>query len=188
METGLEQLVIQFQSTSDLDERLRLIEKIVREVGPVLKAHLQKLLPDKTAAEAVFLQTLDGIARSLGRFNRKVSFLSWCYVIARNKFRSQLRHEYADRFDPTDQDELQRLVDARSAAGGMSPADRLDYEYLIQLLNRSKPDCYDFLYKRYILGLEYKVIAKSYGLKTPTARIRTKRCLKHAKELASKTK
>lgn len=70
----------------------------------------------------------------------------------------------------------------------MSPGDKLDYEFLISLLNKSKPDCYDFLYKRYVLGLGYELIAKSRGLATPTARMRTSRCLEHAQELASKTK
>lgn len=188
MDTDLEKLVIQFQQTNDLDERLRLAEAIIQEIGPTLKAHIEKLLPDPITAESVFLKSLEGIVKSLRRFNRKVSFMSWCYTIARNKFRDQLRHEYADRFHPTDPDELQQLIDSRSAAGGMSPGDKLDYDYLISLLNKSKPGCYDFLYKRLVLGWEYERIGESYGLAAPTAKMRTNRCLEHAQELASKTK
>ncbi|HEX5220369.1 MAG TPA: sigma-70 family RNA polymerase sigma factor [Verrucomicrobiae bacterium] len=188
MDTDLEKLVVQYQQTDDLDERLRLADAIIYEVGPTIKAHIAKLLPDPATAESVFLKTLEGIVKSLRRFNRKASFVSWCYKIARNKFLDQLRHDYADRFHPTDPDELQQLIDSRSAASGMSPGDKLDYEFLISLLNKSKPDCYDFLYKRHILGWEYKLIGESRGLAEPTAKMRTNRCLEHAQELASDTK
>ena len=187
MEDKILKLVFAYQQASDLDQRLELADKIADNIGPPLKAFLLKRCPEQF--DDVFSRTLEGVFKSLGRFRGKnrASLWSFCYRIAENKIKDHLRRQVREtRFVPADADEIWSVLESVQAKQEMSAGDRLDYEFLIGLLMKSKPDCYDFLYKRLALGWEYSMIAESWGLKTFTAQRRTERCLERAQELANK--
>jgi DNA-directed RNA polymerase specialized sigma24 family protein len=63
--------------------------------------------------------------------------------------------------------------------------DRL--EHAMYFLKAAKRPCYDYLWSRYMLGWDNKMIAEAFGLNYDSVHVIIKRCLNTARALASKT-
>ena len=55
----------------------------------------------------------------------------------------------------------------------------------MKLLTSSKPECYDFLWKRFVFGLDYGDIAEERNMSYDNVRMKIGRCLDEAKSLVS---
>ncbi len=58
-------------------------------------------------------------------------------------------------------DEILDLVDASEQVEPMTAAVRDDLEYALNLLDRSKPECRDYLWNHYVFGFDYGEIARN---------------------------
>lgn len=179
-------LVRTYRLSEGLAERLTLGDEIFRVVEPQLRLFIFGMLA-RPAAEDVLQEALKAVALSLGRFEGKsvAEFWGWCYRIARNKVNDQLRARASDKSEPMPPEELWRLADAVSESNALSPADRLDLEQAMEMLSQAKPECYDYLTKHFIFGLDYAEIAEEQKLSYDNVRMRIGRCLDHAQSLIS---
>ncbi len=67
----------------------------------------------------------------------------------------------------------------------LSPADKLDLEYAMNLLTSSKPECYDYLWKHYVFGLAYGEIAEEQNLNYDAVRMKSGAALDAARALVA---
>ena len=82
-------------------------------------------------------------------------------------------------------EEILDLVDASEQAEPMTAADRHDLEYALNLLDRSKPECRDYLWQHYVTGLAYGEIAEEQNLNYDNVRMKIGRCLEEARSLVA---
>ena len=82
-------------------------------------------------------------------------------------------------------EELLDLVDESEQAEPMSAADRHDLEYALNLLDRSKPECREYLWNHYVIGFDYSEIAEEQNLNYDNVRMKIGRCLDEAKSLVA---
>jgi RNA polymerase sigma factor (sigma-70 family) len=179
-------LVKTYRITANLAERIRLAEEIFRLIEPDLRLFVFNGV-QPAAAEDVLQEVLKGITCSLKKFEGSTheAFWAWCYRIARNKLNDHYRKQASDRLQLMPQDELWQMVEASSENAPITAADRHDLEYALKLLDRSKPECKDFLWKHYVFGLAYGEIAEESNLSYDNARMKIGRCLDTAKELVA---
>jgi DNA-directed RNA polymerase specialized sigma24 family protein len=156
-------------------------------VGSDLHAFFASRWPPEQADE-LLQETLVGIAQGLMSVRAKADaeFWSWCYRIARNKHADQCRNKSAAKDDLFDPQEMEQTVAASAVRVPISPGERLDLVYAMNLLRAAEPPCYDYLWSYYILGLEYEDIKGLDSLSRDTARMRVKRCLESAQDLMAK--
>ena len=175
-------LVRTYRLTAGLSERLILAERIEPDLRLFVFASIAR-----PAAEDALQEVLKAIAVSLGKFQGSSAkeFWGWCYRIARNKLNDQFRKEYSDRMQPVSPEELWQMVELSGHNAPISPADRHDLEYAMKLLTSSKPECYDFLWKHYVFGLDYADIAEEKQMNYDNVRMKIGRCLEEAKLLVS---
>jgi RNA polymerase sigma factor (sigma-70 family) len=179
-------LVKTYRLTAGLAERIRLAEEIFRLIEPDLRLFVfSHVSPD--AAQDALQEVLKAIATSMKKFagGTEKEFWSWCYRIARNKINDHFRSKAADRMQPIPPEELWQLMEISAQNAPISPALRLDLEYAMQLLTASKPDCYDFLWKHFVFGLDYGEIADERNMSYDNVRMKIGRCLEEAKSLVS---
>ena len=86
---------------------------------------------------------------------------------------------------PTPPDQLWQMIEASAQDAPISPAVRHDLQYAMGLLTRSKPECYDFLWKHFVFGLDYADIAEEKSMNYDSVRMKIGRCLEEAKALVS---
>jgi RNA polymerase sigma factor (sigma-70 family) len=179
-------LVRTYRLTKGLAERLRLAESIFRLIEPDLRFFVHKAIRS-ASADDVLQEVLKAVAMSLGRFTGDTlrSFWAWCYRIARNKISDYLRKEASQRVQPKSHDELAELVEASAQDAPLSHQDRLDLEYAMRLLTRAKPECYDYLWRHFVFGLDYAEIAEEQNLSYDNVRMRIGRCLEEVKSLVA---
>jgi len=179
-------LVRTYRMTTALDQRLSLAEELFRLIAPELRFYAFSAVPPD-AGDDVSQEIFKAIATSLKRFAGDTlgEFWAWCYRIARNKISDHFRKQSADRLQPMPPEELWRLIDGSQQQSRLVPADRLDLEYAMQLLRRSRPDCYDLLWKHFVIGLAYAEIASEQNLNYDNVRIKLARCLDEAQSLIS---
>ena len=179
-------LVRTYRLTAGLAERLRLAEDIFRQIEPHLRFFVFKAL-HTSSADDVLQEVLKAVAMSLGKFNGDTlpAFWAWCYRIARNKLADHHRREASDRMQPMSHDELAELIEASAQDAPLSHQDRHDLEYAMKLLTRSKPECYEYLWKHFVFGLAYAEIAEQQNLSYDNVRMRIGRCLEEAKSLVA---
>ena len=180
-------LVRTYRVTAGLAERLRLAEAIFRLIAPDLRAFVFHHVSNDAAKDDALQEVLKAIAASLQNFRGDTVevFRSWFYTIARNKLNTQFRKEYADRLQPMPQDELLDLIDASEQVEPLTAADRHDLEYALNLLDRSKPECRDYLWNHYVIGFDYGEIAEEQNLNYDNVRMKIGRCLDEAQSLVS---
>jgi hypothetical protein len=53
----------------------------------------------------------------------------------------------------------------------------------MKLLTASKPECYDYLWKRFVFGLEFTEISEEQNLSYDAVRMKVGRCLDEAQSL-----
>ena len=182
--SDLIKLVKTYRVTSGLPDRLGLAERILPLIEPDLRFFVFGAIRPP-AAEDVFQEVLKAIITSLGQFkgNTNGEFWAWCYRIARNKLSDQFRKQASDRLQPMPPEELWQLVESSAQASPLSAADRLDLEYALNLLTRAKPDCYDYLWNHFVIGLDYAEIAAGQDLTYDNVRMKIGRCLETAQSL-----
>ena len=166
-------LVKTYRLTAGLAERQRLAESIFRQIEPDLHAFVFHHVSNDTAS----LQNFRG--------DTVQAFRSWFYTIARRRMSDQFRKEYNDRLQPMPQDELRELVEASEQTAPLTAADRHDLEYAMKLLDSSKPECRDYLWNHYVIGLAYAEIAEEQNLNYDNVRMKIGRCLDEAKSLVA---
>jgi RNA polymerase sigma factor (sigma-70 family) len=161
----------------------RLWEEIIRVVGPALYLFLLSRAPG--AADDVRQETLIAICLGLPQFRGETESeaWAWCYQIARNKLSRHFRDQDSDRFVSIEPAELDRLVEASASENPLGPDEKLCLEEALDLLRKSKPECFEVLWSRFILGLDYKEIAEAQGVNYDNARRKVERCLEHAQSL-----
>ena len=136
-------------------------------------------------ADDVLQEILKAIAVGLRGFagNSHAEFWAWCYGIARHKLNDQFRRQATERLQPMPEEELWELVEAAAPSSTLSPGDRLDLEHAMQLLIRSKPECYDYLWNHFVFGHTYGEIATEQQLEYDSVRMRVGRCLAEVQAL-----
>lgn len=175
-----------YRLTAGLAERLRLAEAIFRQIEPDLRFFVFNAM-QPPAAEDVLQEVLKSVAVSLKNFRGDTvpAFRSWFYTIARNRLNDHFRKKATDRLQPIPHDELLDLIDASEQAAPMTAADRHDLEYALKLLDGSKPECRNYLWNHYVIGLAYGEIAEEQNLNYDNVRMKIGRCLDEAKSLVA---
>ena len=155
-----------------------------------LEGHLRSFIFGKVRAsdaQDVFQETVIAIFKSLPTFKGKTDgeFLGWCYRIARNKANDHHRKNFADPLDALPFDEIAQVLDAANEGDSFPyPAEyKLDLESAMNLLKQVKPECCEFLWKYFGLGLDYAEIAEEFKLKYDAVRMKIGRCLDAAQAL-----
>lgn len=177
-------LVKTYRLTPALDQKLRLAEDVFRFIEPELRFFVfgAVALP---AAEDVFQEVLKAVATGMGKFQGGSTgeFWSWCYRIARNKLNDHFRKQASDRVQPMAPEELWQLVETSAQSTPLSPEDRLDLEQAMKLLAEAKPECSEFLWKHFVIGLDYSELADEHELSYDSVRMKIGRCLDQAQAL-----
>ena len=186
MTDDLLKLVRTYRVTAGLAERLRLADEIFRQIEPDLRLFVFNAIRPP-AADDVLQEVLKAVATALTKFagDTTAKFWAWCYGIARHKLNDQYRRQAADRMQPMPTKALWRLVEASAHTAPLSAADKHDLEYAMKLLAASKPECRDYLWQRYIFGLDYAEIAEEQNLSYDNVRMKIGRCLEEAKSLVA---
>jgi DNA-directed RNA polymerase specialized sigma24 family protein len=96
-----------------------------------------------------------------------------------------VRKKQCDRLVPMPQDEFLELAKSAIASDPVNAEIVHDLEYALGLLNATKPECYNYLWTHFILGLDYDDIAEEQNLNNATVRMRIRRCLEKAQSLVS---
>ena len=179
-------LVKTYRLTPALDQKLRLADEIFASVEPDIRLFVFSAF-SSPAAEDVLQESLRAIATAMGQFDGDTTeqFYGWCYRIARNKLADHFRSGSRERVQPVDSDELWELIDASEAHSPLSPQDRIDLDYAMQLLTRSKPECFDYLWQHFVFGLSHIELAEQESIAPDTARMRVNRCLEQARSLVA---
>jgi RNA polymerase sigma factor (sigma-70 family) len=179
-------LVRTYRVTAGLAERIRLAEEIFRLIEPDLRFFVFSSVSHH-AAEDALQEVLKAVATGMKKFEGGTAkeFWAWCYRIARNKLNDHYRSKAADRMQPTPPEEMWRLIEASAQDAPMSAAVRHDLEYAMKLLTSSKPECYEFLWRHFIIGLDYGDIAEERKMSYDSVRMKIGRCLDEAKSLVS---
>lgn len=179
-------LVKTYRVTAGIADRLSLAEEIFRLIEPDLRFFVLAAI-HPPAAEDVLQDSLKGIATGMKKFAGASAeeFWAWCYRIVRNKLNDHYRKQASDRLQPMPQEELWQLVESSAQVSAISPADRHDLEYAMQLLTASKPECRDYLWKHFVFGLAYGEIAEEQNLNYDAVRMKIGRCLEEVRNLVA---
>ena len=177
-------LVKTYRLTPALDQRLRLAEQIFQEIEPQLRFFVFGTL-SHPAAQDVLQETLQAVTVSLTKFSgdSPQSFWAWCYGIARNKVNDHLRKQARDRLQPMEPEQLWQLVETSAQSSPLSAEDRLDLQHALKILAEAKPECVEFLWQHFVLGLDYSELAEERNLSYDNVRMRIGRCLGEAQAL-----
>lgn len=184
MPVDLVKIVRTYRLTPALDQRLRLAEEIFHEIEPQLRFFVFATIAPPAASD-VLQEALKAVTVSLGNFagNSDGEWWAWCYRIARNKVNDHLRKQASDRLQPMPPEELRVLAENSGQSNPLSAADRIDLEYALKLLAESKPECTEFLWQHFVLGLDYSELAEERNLSYDNVRMKIGRCLGEAQAL-----
>ena len=179
-------LVRTYRLSEGLAEQLRLGDEIFRIIEPQLRLFVFAAVAHP-AADDTLQETLRAIAIGLSGFagSSVPEFWGWSYRIARNKINDYLRKQMAERLQPLPPEELWRLVEVSVHHSPLSPAEVIDLEEAMALLRDSRPECYQYLWKHFVIGLDYGEIAEEQNLSYDNVRMRISRCLDAAHGLVS---
>ena len=108
---------------------------------------------------------------------------AWCYRIARNKVNDHLRKQSSDRLQPMEPEELWQLVETSAQSNPLSAEDRIDLEHALKLLAEAKPECSEFLWQHFVIGLDYSELAEERNMSYDNVRMKIGRCLGEAQTL-----
>ncbi len=82
-------------------------------------------------------------------------------------------------------DQSQNVTTFAGQAEPLTAADRHDLDYALKLLDRSKPECRDYLWNHFVIGFDYAEIAEEQNLNYDNVRMKIGRCLDEAKSLVA---
>jgi RNA polymerase sigma factor (sigma-70 family) len=176
-------LVHEHRRSSDAAGRIRAVEKIILAAAPSLTLFLMKRSEFEIAdlRQSIFLAIVRGMDGFRGNSDRE--FWAWCYQISRNilgKYH-QTKHTRLTVF--LDPEELNRLVDGSAEREAISSEERVVLDDALSLLKEAKPECFEMLWRRFILGFEITEIAADLGIAFDTARMKINRCLHFTRAL-----
>ena len=183
------QLIHDSLYAAKLEQQTRASEALARLVIAELQVFLHVVIRAKPeVAEEALSEALRAIFKALPAFHGETDskFWHWCHQIARNKACDEWRQPWAQRRETLDTDALWSLVQASEPDAPLAPGERLDLEYTLELVWRSKPPCYSHLLNYYILGWDYDEIATALGISYDAAKMTVRRCLELARALANK--
>src|SRR5271163_2826106 len=108
----------------------------------------------QSAVKDVLQEALKSIFANLLKLKGKTEkeFWGWCYVIVLNKVYDHQRKRITKERHEFPMDEMMELVEASSEGAPLSPQDRLDLEYAMNLLSKSKPECRELLWNHFVIG------------------------------------
>jgi len=177
-------LVKTYRLTPALDQRLRLAEQIYHAIKSPLHDFIFGRLKHH-ASQDVFQETLNAVTASLAKFrgDSDGEFWKWCFSIARNKVNDHLRKQESDRLQPMEPEELWQLVETSTQNSPLSAEDRLDLQHALKILAEAKPECSEFLWQHFVLGLDYSELAEERQISYDNVRMKIGRCLGTAQEL-----
>lgn len=184
---NLIKLVRTCRVTSGLAERLRLAEEIFRQVEPDMRFFIFGAI-QPPSAEDVLQETLKSISVSLPKFagSTEKEFWKWCYRIARNRLGDHFRAKKAsERLQIMPTEEIWQMVEASTEVTPLETGERLDLEYAMNLLTASKPECRDYLWNHFVIGLDYAEIAEENDMNYDAARMKVGRCLDEIRSLVA---
>ncbi|MCL4180502.1 MAG: sigma-70 family RNA polymerase sigma factor [Verrucomicrobia bacterium] len=172
-----------YQKTDSLERRMQAAEALIIKVRPRLAAYVGGRVSVEDAKD-VLQEAVIGIATNLHQFRGTTDeqVLAWCYQVAKYKLADLLRKK-ARHPESMDPDTLAQLVEATAAKQPMSLADRMDLEEAIRLLRTVDPPCYDIVYQRLWLELDWGTIGELHGKTEDAARMELRRCLQRARGL-----
>ena len=179
-------LVKTYRLTEGLADRIRLAEEIFRLIEPDLRLFVFSSVSQDAGKDAL-QEVLKAVATGMRKFKGGTvkEFWAWCYAIARHKLTDHYRNKAADRMQPTSPEVLWQMIELSAQDAPMSPATQHDLKYVMNLLTRSKPECYDFLWKHFVFELDYGDIAEECGMSYDNVRMKIGRCLEEAKSLVA---
>jgi RNA polymerase sigma-70 factor (ECF subfamily) len=187
---NLFEMICRCRSASAAEEERQIMGEILSCVSPKLKGYLSRACGHPQLAEDLLQDTLLKIYIKLRSFRGKSSgeAMSWCYSIARNTLKSHFRsNKMEEHLEPLDPEPLRKVIDVTAEAEPLAEAEWQDLDAALALLEKAKPPCRGYLWSHYIRGMDYKAIAKAYGLSYNAARMQVKRCLKLAVKLTKKS-
>jgi len=137
------------------------------------------------AREDVLQETAKAVTESFTKFkgDSEKEFWAWCFRIALNKVNDHLRKKAADRLQPMDPGEVWQLVETSAQNSPLSAEDRLDLQHALKILAEAKPECLDYLWQHFVVGLDYSELAEERQMSYDNVRMKIGRCLEHAQEL-----
>lgn len=165
----------------------KIAEILVRELRVFVIGRIHPSLVDDVVQDTVI-----DVISTLFRFKGKTEaeFWGWCRTIARNNAVDRFRRESADRMSYFPSVEIWQLLDATEAnLSPLSPEDRMDFKYVMDLLAKSEPGCREFLWSHYMDDLNYSEISdmlratNDWDLNYDAVRMRINRCLETARKL-----
>ena len=165
----------------------RAAERLVELIRPRLRAFVFGRLRAKEPDDVVqitLLAVLQGICRFRGRTEGE--FWGWCHQIAKNKLSNSRRHFHEWEEEGMGPQEIQELVQASVADLPITPAEKIDLDYILGLVQAAKPPCGTHLWRFFIGGWDYDAIAEANQISYDAARMAVKRCLELASGLATK--
>ncbi|MHB9009174.1 MAG: RNA polymerase sigma factor [Limisphaerales bacterium] len=183
----LDELVAAYRHARTFPKRLDAAERIAWAISPPLLAFLRGQVRSGPA-EDLLQSTLTAVFRQLDtcRATTGRSFLGWCYGIASNKVKDHWRSKHVTRTLVLDPDELREVMHAATAEDPITPGERTDLEYALELLRQSKPPCVEALWNHYVLEMSYQDLAEIEGRSPDAVRVEISRCLKLAQSLIAK--
>ena len=185
----LNELIHQHSGAKTETEERRIVDEIIRLVTPRLWAYLNRACHQDSVVDDLLQETLLKIYKKLRQFrgNSDLEAISWCLSIARNTLRSHFRKKkIEEHLDPFDAETLWKVIEVSAKKEPFSEGEWQDLEDALTLLGKAKPPCRGYLWSHHIRGMDYKEIAKAYGLNYDAARMQLQRCLKLAIELTAK--
>jgi len=184
----LMKLVRAYRFAPDIEERIRIAGLICPLLSPQLSLFIRGFVQPPNADD-VLQDSMKAIIGGLRGFKgtEVKQVWKWCYQITRRKIADFCRSAKADRLQPMEPDELNQLLQTSAQAAPGSPAVWHDLEYALNVLLKSKPECYDFLWQHYIVGLDYADIAAEQDMTYDSARMKVGRCLSEAQKLVSQS-
>ena len=171
--------------STPLKRRLQLGEELARELVPLLRPLIVRTVGwDRT--DDILQDCLEAIFRGLGGAKAKTEakLRGWCLRIARNKAMDALRGKYAEQAVSTDPFALAEILEQGEQGTDIKPWDLEDLRMLLSLLRAAKFPCDQILWEHIVLGWSYEEMAEVYQVEYDTMRMKVRRCLEAAQELA----
>lgn len=180
--TALIELIRQYQNATNLELRIRVLEDIAKVLATPLQLFIAGKM-DQDGMDDVFQETLTGVFTSLDRFQGEADSQAWgwCYTIARHKLADHFRKQGRDRLELMAPNDLWQAVEASAKDAPISPEAMERLEYAMDRLKEANPPCYDYLWSRYMLGFDNKMMAEVFGLNYGSVHTIIKRCLDTAR-------
>jgi RNA polymerase sigma-70 factor (ECF subfamily) len=148
------------------------LERVVKELSPMLASYLRRLLSDASLAEDLLQETLIRIARGLPDFDGRSSLKTWAFTIATRVGMDHFRKSGSNQT-------MTDLSSTEPPASDPPPDERLALEQMnacVQEVINGLPADYRAAILLYdIGGLSARETATACGCSEPTAKIRIHR-------------